>query len=73
MRDLKLVPRKVAPKPAVTHQRPPRSFAKPAKPAKVEKKPKHKPRKSKKRKSWFGERFKDMAEDLFDVVEDIFD
>lgn len=64
------MPRKVVPKPAVTHQPQVRSFSKAKK---VEKPVKSKRKKSKKRKGWFGERFKDIAEDLFDVVEDIFD
>jgi hypothetical protein len=70
LRDLKMVPRPVAQKPAVTHQPQLRKFAKPARPPEAAK-PKRK--KAKKRKGWFGKRFKDLAEDVFDVVEDIFD
>lgn len=74
LRDLKAIPKPVAAKPAITHQQPVRSFPKAkAKPVEPRKKPKASKKKSKKRKGWFGERFKDMAEDLFDVVEDIFD
>ncbi|MFC6583680.1 hypothetical protein [Sulfitobacter aestuariivivens] len=43
--------------------------AKPRKPVDQQKKY----RKKSKRRGWFSKRFKDMAEDIFDVVEDIFD
>lgn len=74
LRDLKQMPKAApVPQPAVSHAPALRSFAKaPSKPEKVSRKPK-KAKKSKKRKGWFGTRFKDVAEDLFDVVEDIFD
>lgn len=73
LRELKSIPKRVAPKPAISHQQPVRSSSKPkTKPVEQRKKPKSS-KKSKKRKGWFAERFKDMAEDLFDVVEDIFD
>lgn len=68
LHDLKLIPVARAERPAVTHQKPARRAAVMT-PKRVRKK--HKP--TKRRKSWFGERFKDIAEDLFDVVEDIFD
>ncbi|MEM6303470.1 MAG: hypothetical protein AAF744_02050 [Pseudomonadota bacterium] len=42
-------------------------------PYREEKRVKSKPLKRRKRKGWFGKRFKDLAEDIFDVVEDIFD
>ncbi len=72
LHDLKMMPTARPPRPAVTHQPKVRSFAKPKK---SEKKVTSKPpkRRKSKRKGWFGERFKDMAEDLFDVVEDLFD
>ncbi len=70
LHDLKMMPKAAPAKPAVTHQPKVRSFAQPKR---SEKKVKSKPRKRSKRKGWFGERFKDLAEDLFDVVEDIFD
>ncbi|WP_246455541.1 hypothetical protein [Sulfitobacter aestuariivivens] len=57
-------------RPAVTHQPKVRHYAaKPRKPVDQQKKY----RKKSKRRGWFSKRFKDMAEDIFDVVEDIFD
>ena len=67
LHDLKMIPVKQAPRPAVTHQKVV-SHPKP-----VARKTPKKSKPIKRRKSWFGERFKDLAEDLFDVVEDIFD
>ncbi len=67
LRDLKKIP--VAPKPArkaVSHQTEKQRFFENG-PAKVYKK--RKPRKVKKRRSWL----KDIAEELFDIVEDVFD
>ena len=67
LRNLKMLP--VGPKKkakSVSHQPEVRRF--PEKPKAVAYK-KSKPRKAKKRKGWF----KDLAEELFDVVEDIFD
>lgn len=66
LRDLKRLPkepraRKV--KPAVSHAPPPRRFEDAPKPKRA------KPRKWKKRKSWL----KEIAEEVFDIVEDIFD
>lgn len=65
-----MLPTRQAPQPAVTHQPRLRSFAQPEKPQKIRK---SKPRKHKARRGWFGKKIKDMAEDIFDVVEDIFD
>ena len=77
LRDLKPLPRPAPVRTeAVSHQPTPRSFpaAAPAwrdgpprpvaKQAKKSKKP---------RKGWFGKKLKDLAEDLFDAVEDILD
>ena len=68
LRDLKMLPKASEPAPAaaVSHHPPLRSF--PQKPA-AKAQRKAKPRKGKKRKAWF----KDLAEDVFDFVEDIFD
>lgn len=66
-----MLPVKQPARPAVSHQPRVRSFDKPKKAEKKRVKPR--PEKRRKRKGWFGERFKDIAEDLFDVVEDIFD
>ncbi|MGJ8618325.1 MAG: hypothetical protein ACSHWS_15900 [Sulfitobacter sp.] len=66
LRQMKMLPQPVQKPAAVTHQPVVRQFAKPTKV--VEKKYK-KPMKVKKRKKWF----KDWAEDVFDLVEDIFD
>lgn len=70
LRDLKMLPKKAA-RPvkkakAVSHAPEPRRFADPQR---LQSAKKPKPRKVKKRKGWF----KDVAEDLFDLVEDIFD
>lgn len=74
LRDLKQMPKPApAPKPAVSHAPTLRRFANAgAKPEKIKNKP-SKSKKSKKRKGWFGKRLKDAAEDIFDVVEEIFD
>lgn len=67
LRDLKMLP--VSPKPkrkAVSHQSETRQFAQMPKANHAKK---SKPRKSKKRRGWF----KDIAEEVFDLVEDIFD
>ena len=70
LRDLKMLHKEpqTAPQPrkAVSHQPKVRRFPEKAAAAAYKK---AKPRKTKKRKSWF----KDVAEDLFDIVEDIFD
>ena len=71
LRDLKMLPKTQdtsasAPRKAVSHQPAVRRFPEKAAAAAYRK---MKPRKVKKRKSWL----KDMAEDLFDMVEDIFD
>ncbi len=69
LRDLKMLPRTQERKPekkAVSHRPAVREFPQKAQAVSYKKK---KPRKLKKRKSWF----KDLAEELFDVVEDIFD
>ncbi len=71
LHDLKALPVRREVKPAITHQAPAARLAPRAPPA--PKKVKKKYKSSKRRKSWFGEKFKDIAEDLFDVVEDIFD
>lgn len=63
---MKMLPVAEPVKTAVSHQGELRRF--PKKPKAVEAKRK-KPRKQKKRKKWF----KDLIEDAFDVVEDIFD
>lgn len=66
LRQMKML-RQVAPaRPAVTHQPQLRQFAVKPNPSKSRV---SKPKKSKKRKPWF----KDWAEDVFDLVEDIFD
>ena len=65
-----MMPKPKKAKAAVSHQPRVRDFAKPKK---TEKKVKSKPIKRRKRNGWFGERFKDIAEEIFDVVEDIFD
>ncbi|MFK7835317.1 MAG: hypothetical protein AB8B60_03770 [Sulfitobacter sp.] len=71
LRNLKALPQvKVAPRPktrcAVSHRPEPRRFAEKPQAAASRK---LKPRKKKKRKGWF----KDLAEEVFDFVEDIFD
>lgn len=67
---MKMLPSKKRAKPAVSHQ--PR-MKEDVRPYREEKRVKSKPLKRRKRKGWFGKRFKDLAEDIFDVVEDIFD
>ena len=67
LHDLKMLPQAKPAAPAISHQPKPRSFAKPKR---LQKAKKSRPRR---RPGWFAERFKDMAEDIFDVVEDIFD
>ena len=71
LRDIKMLPARALPdaepaRGAISHQPQLRSFpgGAPAKPQKL-----RKPRKAAKRKGWF----KDLAEELFDAVEDIFD
>lgn len=71
LRDLKMLPRKPAQaaaprKTAVSHQPAVQTFPEATQAKSYKRK---KPRKVKKYKSWL----KDLAEDLFDVVEDIFD
>jgi transcription initiation factor TFIIIB Brf1 subunit/transcription initiation factor TFIIB len=68
LHDLKLIPVKRVERPAITHQKPARRAA-----VVIPKASKKRRKPAKRRKSWFGERFKDLAEELFDVVEDIFD
>lgn len=63
---MKMLPNAAPSRPAVTHQPQVRQFAVTPKPSK---KRVTKPKKIKKRKPWF----KDWAEDVFDLVEDIFD
>lgn len=65
--DLKMLPG-AAPKkkPAISHWAPKREFHKPERAVEYKKR---KPRKAKRRSKWF----KNMAEELFDFVEDIFD
>jgi len=65
LRQMKMLPKAAPSRPAVTHQPQIRQFAA-AKPIPEKRK---KPVKGKKRKKWF----KDWAEDVFDLVEDIFD
>lgn len=64
---LKLMPVPRPQRRSVTHQPAMRRAA----PVKQKVKKKSKP--GKKRKGWFGKRLRDIAEDVFDVVEDIFD
>ncbi|KIN60480.1 hypothetical protein Z945_1453 [Sulfitobacter noctilucae] len=67
LRDLKMLPKAPEARPsAISHQPPLRQFPQQAKPKKVGK---NKPRKMKKRKGWL----RDLSEELFDLVEDIFD
>ena len=67
LRDLKMLPKPAAAAPkAVSHQPVLRHFPQKAKALAYKQ---SKPRKVKKRKSWF----KDLAEDVFDFLEDIFD
>ena len=70
LRNLKMLPKAAVPArettAAISHRAPLRQFPQSAK---AEKYKKSKPRKAKKRKSWF----KDLAEEVFDLVEDIFD
>jgi hypothetical protein len=73
LRDLKQIPRKAPQRKAVTHQPVPQGFVKITPVQKVKPAKPSRPPKRKKRKGWFGKKFKDMAEDIFDVVEDIFD
>lgn len=76
LRNLKQLPKPAPRRNAVTHQPRPQGFAKITPVEKVrEAKPSKPPkrRKAKNRKGWFGKKFKDLAEDIFDVVEDIFD
>jgi hypothetical protein len=64
LRDLKMMPRGAKKKQAVSHQPSVRRFSEAPKPVK-----KQKYVKSKKRSSWF----RDLAEEAFEFVEDIFD
>ena len=66
LRQMKFLPKASQKPAAVTHQPKVRQFAAVAKPIKEKRK---KPVKGKKRKAWF----KDWAEDVFELVEDIFD
>lgn len=67
LRDLKMLPVDRKPKrPAVSHQAAPQHFAQKAKATAYKK---SKPRKAKKRRGWF----KNLAEEVFDLVEDVFD
>lgn len=67
LRDLKMLPASSKQgRKAVSHQKEPRRF--PEKPQAVSSR-KSKPRKANKRRGWF----KDIAEEVFDLVDDIFD
>jgi hypothetical protein len=67
LRQMKMMAQPAAPaRPAVSHQPQVRQFVVASKPAKQKV---IKSKKTKKRKAWF----KDWAEDVFDLVEDIFD
>ena len=66
LRDLKALPVAKAEAPAVSHRPSPRQFGAAPRPVVAK-------TAGKKRKGWFGRRFKDIAEDVFDAVEDIFD
>ncbi len=73
LRDLKQIPVVAPRKVAVTHQPKPQGFAK-INPSESRKQPKPaKQVKKKRRKGWFSKKFKDLAEDVIDAVEDIFD
>jgi uncharacterized Zn finger protein len=63
--DIKMLP-KAKSKAAVSHQRPKRSFDKPGQ---ADSYKKHKPRNRKSRSKWF----RNIAGEVFDLVEDIFD
>lgn len=67
LRDLKMLPvSRKAEKSAVSHRAAPQHFASKSKAVASKK---SKPRKAKKRRGWF----KDIAEELFDFVEDVLD
>lgn len=66
LRQMKLLPKEPQKPPAVTHQPKLKHFATPVKSVEGKRK---KAMKGKQRKLWF----KDWAEDVFDLVEDIFD
>jgi hypothetical protein len=68
LRDFKRLPvAQPAAAPAVSHQTPVRFAAPVAKRRPKKRKP------ARRRKSWFAAQFKDMVEEVFDAVEDIFD
>ena len=67
LRNLKMLPKAPTPRPtAVSHRPALRQFPHQAKADQIKK---NKPRKVKKRKSWL----RDLSDELFDLVEDVFD
>lgn len=66
LREMKMLPKAAAPKPAISHRPAVREFVEPQRVVEYKKK---KPKKRKSRVKWF----KNIAEEVFDFVEDIFD